>query len=78
MIAPGSRAGTIASVAGFLLQGKTTMTTNMSNQSAERPIVTTTDRAREGVTGHHVRAVLTVSLIAVVIIFGGLWLYYFA
>jgi hypothetical protein len=50
----------------------------MSSQSDERPIVTTTDRAREGVTGHNVRYVLAISMIAVVVIFGGLWLYYFS
>ena len=49
----------------------------MSSQG-ERPIVTTTDRARDGVTGHNVRYVLVWSLAAVVVIFGGLWLYYFA
>jgi hypothetical protein len=50
----------------------------MNTQSREQPIVTTTNRAREGVTGHNVRTVLTVSTLAVVLIFGGLWLFYFA
>ena len=50
----------------------------MSDRNTERPIVTTTNRAREGVTGHNVRYVLTVGLVAIVVIFGGLWLYYFA
>ena len=50
----------------------------MSTQGNERPIVTTTDRAREGVTGHNVRYVLGVSTILLIVIFGGLWLYYFA
>jgi hypothetical protein len=50
----------------------------MSSQGSERPIVTTTNRARDGVTGHNVRYVLITSVIAVVVIFGGLWLYFFA
>jgi hypothetical protein len=50
----------------------------MSSQGDERPIVTTTTRAREGVTGHNVRYVLTISTLAVVVIFGGLWFYYFS
>jgi hypothetical protein len=54
------------------------MATNMSDQNAERPIVTTGDRARDGVTGHNVRTVLTVSIVTLVIVFGGLWLFYFA
>ena len=49
----------------------------MNNQSTERPIVTTTDRAREGVTGHNVRVVLGTSLVAVVVLFGAIWIYYF-
>jgi len=51
---------------------------DMTDQRTERPIVTTTNRAREGVTGHNVRYVLTASILLVVILFGGLWLYYFA
>jgi hypothetical protein len=50
----------------------------MGNQSTERPIVTTADRAREGVTGHNVRYVLVISIAAVAVLFGALWLYYFA
>jgi hypothetical protein len=50
----------------------------MGERSTERPIVTTAERAREGVTGHNVRTVLTTSVIILVIIFSGLWLYYFA
>lgn len=38
----------------------------------------TTNQARQGVTGHNVRYVLVISLIAVVAIFFGLWFYYFA
>ena len=48
----------------------------MSN--LEKPIVTTTTRAREGVTGHNVRYVLLTSVVLLVIVFGGLWFYYFA
>ena len=34
--------------------------------------------AREGVTGHNVRYVLIGSLVGVVLVFGALWLYFFA
>ena len=44
----------------------------------EEPIVTTTTRAREGVTGHNVRYVLLTSLVLLVIVFSGLWFYHFA
>ena len=50
----------------------------MIERTTEEPIVTTTNRAREGVTGHNVRYVLTVSVVLLVAIFGALWLYYFA
>jgi hypothetical protein len=43
----------------------------------EQPSVTTTTRAREGVTGHNVRYVLATSLVLLAIVFGGVWLYYF-
>ena len=49
-----------------------------TNQSApEVPVVRTTTQAREGVTGHGVRYVLMISTAAVIVIFGGLWLFYF-
>jgi hypothetical protein len=35
------------------------------------------DEAREGVTGHNVRYVLTISTAVVVVLFAGLWWYYF-
>ena len=54
------------------------MATNMPRTETERPVVTTTNRAREGVTGHGVRYVLLVSTLAVIVIFGGLWLFFFA
>jgi len=43
----------------------------------QRPVVPTT-QARQGVTGHNVRYVLGIGIVAIVVIFGGLWLYYFA
>ena len=43
----------------------------------EHPVVTTTNRAREGVTGHGVRYVLIISTLAVIVIFAALWLTYF-
>jgi hypothetical protein len=41
-------------------------------------IVKSATEAREGVTGHNVRYVLIVSLVAVVVVFGALYLYFFA
>lgn len=43
----------------------------------EAPIVKTATEAREGVTGHGVRYVLTISTIAVIVILAVLWLFYF-
>jgi hypothetical protein len=40
-------------------------------------VVKNTTEAREGVTGHNVRHVLLVSLGGIVILFAGLWLYFF-
>jgi hypothetical protein len=51
------------------------MTTSM-NQT-ETPVVRTTTQARDGVTGHGVRYVLTISTAAVVVAFSALWLFYF-
>jgi hypothetical protein len=45
--------------------------------TSEAPIVKTATEAREGVTGQGVRYVLFWSIAAVVVIFGGLWLFYF-
>jgi hypothetical protein len=45
--------------------------------SGEAPVVKSATEAREGVTGHGVRYVLTISTIAVAVIFAGLWLFYF-
>lgn len=44
----------------------------------DRVIVRSPTEAREGVTGHNVRYVLAASLAAVIIVFAGLWLYFFA
>jgi len=40
--------------------------------------VVRTDRARQGVTGHNVRYVLGFGIAAIVIVFGIIWLIYFA
>jgi hypothetical protein len=44
----------------------------------DRLIVRSPTEAREGVTGQNVRYVLAASLAAIIIIFAGLWLYFFA
>jgi hypothetical protein len=44
----------------------------------DRRIVKSATDAREGVTGHNVRYVLIVSLLGVILLFAGLWLYFFA
>jgi hypothetical protein len=49
----------------------------MNQTETEAPIVRTATQAREGVTGHGVRYVLLFGTAAVVIIFAGLWLFYF-
>lgn len=53
------------------------MARNMSQTDTERPVVTTTNRARSAVAGQGVRYVLSLSLLAVVLIFAGLWFFYF-
>ena len=40
-------------------------------------IIKSATEAREGVTGHNVRYVLIVSLSGIVLLFAGLWLYFF-
>ena len=40
-------------------------------------IVRSATQAREGVTGHNVRYVLIVCLSGIVLLFAGLWLYFF-
>ncbi len=47
------------------------------NNEKGRTILPTTE-ARQGETGHNVRYVLGFGLAGVVVIFGGLWIYYFA
>jgi hypothetical protein len=44
---------------------------------SNRPTRTAT-QAREAVTGHNVRYVLIASLAGIIILFAGLWLYFFA
>jgi hypothetical protein len=48
-----------------------------SNASAERPVVTTENRARQGVTGHGVRYVLGWGLAGIVIAFAVLYFVFF-
>jgi hypothetical protein len=48
------------------------------DRNEEPRTVVPTSEARQGVTGHNVRYVLTVGVAAIVVIFAGLWLYYFA
>jgi hypothetical protein len=49
----------------------------MSERGDDRRIVKTGNEAREAVTGHNVRYVLSIGTIAVIIIFAALWFYYF-
>jgi hypothetical protein len=49
----------------------------MNRPDSETPVVTTTNRARAGVTGHNVRYVLVIGTLSVAVLFGGLLLYYF-
>jgi hypothetical protein len=44
---------------------------------SDRRIVKSATESREGVTGHNVRYVLGVSLACIVVIFAGLWWYFF-
>ena len=44
--------------------------------TAPRP-VKTTNEARQGVTGHHVRTVLIVGTASAIVVFALLWLFYF-
>jgi hypothetical protein len=48
-----------------------------SDGPAQRPVVPAR-QARQGVTGHNVRYVLGFSIAAVIIVFGIIWLIYFA
>ncbi len=45
-------------------------------ETREPPVVKSGNEARQGVTGHHVRTVLTVSLAAIIVAFAALYLYY--
>ena len=53
------------------------MATGTNQSTRETPVVRTTTQAREGVTGHGVRYVLTISTALVVVLFGAIWFYYF-
>jgi hypothetical protein len=44
----------------------------------EPSVIISPTEAREGVTGHNVRYVLFASLTGIVIVFAGLWYYFFA
>ena len=48
-----------------------------TNPTTERPIVKTTTETRQGVTGHNVRYVLLWGTLGVIVVFAGIWLYYF-
>ena len=50
----------------------------MGDRIAEKPVITSTNRARAGITGQHVRHILVLSTALVAVIFAGLWLFYFA
>jgi hypothetical protein len=59
-----------------ILKREMPMAMNTNRNGGEAPVLSKT-QAREGVTGHNVRYVLAISTVAIVIAFGGLWLYYF-
>jgi len=44
----------------------------------DRRIIKSPTQAREGVTGHNVRYVLMASVLGVITLFAGLWMYFFA
>jgi hypothetical protein len=46
----------------------------MAGSPEERPIVKSTDAARQAVTGHNVRFVLAISLFSAVVCLGIIWL----
>ena len=50
----------------------------LSNPDAERPIVMSGVRARQGVTGHNVRYVLGFGLAAAIVVLTLVYLFYFA
>jgi hypothetical protein len=45
--------------------------------ATQHRLVVPANDARQGVTGHNVRYVLGVGVAAIVVIFAGLWFYYF-
>jgi hypothetical protein len=54
------------------------MNSPINDQTTEPRTVVSTREARQGVTGHNVRYVLGIGLAAIIVIFGALWLVYFA
>jgi hypothetical protein len=48
-----------------------------ASNDSERPKVIEKDRARQGVTGHHVRYVLGFGLVAIVVVFAVIYFAYF-
>lgn len=50
---------------------------NPNSTDTEPRVVKTTNEARAGVGGQHVRNVLFLSVGAIIVIFGLLWLFYF-
>ena len=48
-----------------------------ASDDSEHPIVVEKDRARQGVTGHHVRYVLGFGLAAIVVVFAVIYFAYF-
>jgi hypothetical protein len=48
-----------------------------TSDDGEHPTVVPKDRARQGVTGHHVRYVLGFGLAAIVVVFAAIYIVYF-
>ena len=53
------------------------MATSTNRGQSGTSVVLTTTEARQGVTGHGVRYVLVISIAAIGLIFGALWMFYF-
>ena len=49
----------------------------MADTHDQTPVTKPANQARQGVTGHNARTVLTASLAAVVVLFTAIYLYYF-
>jgi hypothetical protein len=50
---------------------------NMNRRSSEKRAALSATEAREGVTGHNVRYVLGISVVAAAVLLLVIWLYYF-